>query len=435
MLGVVRSCVAAASLPVYAKVSDWFGRSSIFLAIVTFYVIGTIVQATAHNFHTYTGGYILYILGFAGEHGKDQIHSGFKATRVLKLMSVLFQILIGDSTSLRSRLIFAYVPTLPQLINTWVSGTIASRILEVSTWRWGFAMWTIIMPCVALPLFFALYGAEYRSKKKGLLKDIPSTRTIVSTPAYWLDFFWKADIVGLFLLAASWALVLIPLTLGGGTSSKWKTAPVLSPLFVGLCVTFPSFIIWEAKFSRFPLLPWTLLKNRHILASFGIALFSTVSQSVQSTYLYYTLIVSFGKSVEAATRTANVESFCEVIVGVSVGFAVRRFRVLKPFIIFGACLYVVAYGLLFKYRGGHTSADFAGLVGGEVVLGFAGEFIKDGSFLTFQAVSVLPPFKSACKLRLDTRRWQSSPPSSSLRTSPPSDLKTDAKLHDWLRHW
>jgi SIT family siderophore-iron:H+ symporter-like MFS transporter len=167
--------------------------------------------------------------------------------------------------------------------------------MEGSTWRWGYGSAAIIYPVMIMPLVIALLTTTRKAKKLGLLKGIPSPAKILRTPAYWKDFFWKADIIGLFFLVASIALCLVPFTLGGGLASKWRTAEVLAPLLVGFVVCIPTFVIWEWKGARHPVIPFRLLKNRHILVCMAISALSMLTGAQQSTYLYFTLQVAFGQ--------------------------------------------------------------------------------------------------------------------------------------------
>lgn len=65
-VAVVRSIVAAAAQPLYAKISDYFGRLSILFIAVTFYLIGTIVQAASKGLSDFLGGAVLYQFGYTG---------------------------------------------------------------------------------------------------------------------------------------------------------------------------------------------------------------------------------------------------------------------------------------------------------------------------------------------------------------------------------
>lgn len=80
--------------------------------------------------------------------------------------------------------------------------------------------------------------------------------------------------------------------------------------------------------------------------------------------------------MKEATWIQNIYSFVSVVTGISVGVAVRYIRHLKYFAVAGTLLFVLAFGLLYKYRGGTESHVLAGLVGAEVVLGIAGGLVS-----------------------------------------------------------
>lgn len=97
------------------------------LVSIVFYVIGTIVEATSHEVKAFSAGAVLYQVGYT-------------------MIILLVEVIIGDLTSLRSRLFFSFVPALPFVINTWVSGNITAAVLTESTWQWGIGMFGIIYP-------------------------------------------------------------------------------------------------------------------------------------------------------------------------------------------------------------------------------------------------------------------------------------------------
>ncbi|OCF41266.1 MFS transporter, SIT family, siderophore-iron:H+ symporter [Kwoniella heveanensis CBS 569] len=350
---IVRSIVAAAAQPAYAKLSDYFGRTSILLISIIFYVVGTIVQATAKNLSAFSGGALLYQFGYTG-------------------FQLLVEVLIADVTSLRSRLFFSYIPAMPFLINSWISGNVAEAVIVNSTWRWGIGMWAIIFPATTVPLLGSLLHAQWRASKRGLLANVPSPVRTLGQPSLWVELFWQIDIVGLILLAATFALILLPFTLAGGVGEVWKAARVIAPLVVGFVVALPAFIIWETKFAKHPAVPFRLLNNRMILAPLCIAMLLNTAWYTQGDYLYNTLRLAFDQNVTSATRIQNVYSFCSVVIGIVLGLVIRRVRRLKWFIVAGTLLFVLAFGLLIRYRGGYSVADLAGLIGAEVVLGIAG---------------------------------------------------------------
>ncbi|WWC92118.1 uncharacterized protein L201_007072 [Kwoniella dendrophila CBS 6074] len=351
---VVRSVVAAAAQPAFAKISDYFGRVSILFISVVFYAVGSIVQATASNLAAFSGGAVLYQFGYTGT-------------------QLLVEVLIADVTSLRSRLFFSYIPAMPFLINAWVSGNVAQAVLGATTWGWGIGMWAIIFPVMTIPLLGSLIEAEWRAKRKGLLNDIPSPLRTLAQPSLWVEIFWQVDIVGLILLAATFGLILVPFTLAGGIGNVWKKAHIIAPLVIGFVVALPAFVIWETKIARHPAVPFRLFRDyRMVLAPICIAMLLNTAWYTQGDYLYYTLTLAFDRDITSATRVQNIYSFCSVVVGVALGLVIRYVRRLKWFIVSGTLLFVLAFGLLIRYRGGFSASDFAGLVGAEVVLGIAG---------------------------------------------------------------
>ncbi|WVQ95751.1 hypothetical protein IAU59_002850 [Kwoniella sp. CBS 9459] len=350
---IVRSIVAAAAQPAYAKLSDYFGRTSIMLISIIFYLVGTIVQATANNLSAFSGGALLYQFGYTG-------------------FQLLVEVLIADVTSLRSRLFFSYIPAMPFLVNAWISGDVAQAVLTDSTWRWGIGMWAIIFPVTTIPLLGSLLHAQWRASKRGLLNEIPSPVRSLGQPSLWIELFWQIDLIGLLLLAATFALILLPFSLAGGVAEVWKAARVIAPLVVGFVVALPGFVIWETKFARHPAVPFRLLNDRMVLAPLIIAMLLNTAWYTQGDYLYNTLRLAFDQDITSATRIQNIYSFCSVVIGILLGLVIRRVRRLKWFIVAGTLFFVLAFGLLIRYRGGYTVADLAGLIGAEVVLGIAG---------------------------------------------------------------
>jgi SIT family siderophore-iron:H+ symporter-like MFS transporter len=48
---------------------------------------------------------------------------------------------------------------------------------------------------------------------------------------------------------------------------------------------------------------------------------------------------------------------------------VLKVKRLKPFIVAGTLLFMVAYGILIYFRGGASSSSHSGVIGGQVLLG------------------------------------------------------------------
>lgn len=371
-INVLRSVIAAAAQPTAAKVADVFGRLELVALSVFFYTLGTIVETCAEGVKTFCAGAVLYQVGYT-------------------CVILLVEVIIADITSMRSRVFFSYIPATPFIINTWVSGDITQAVLGATSWRWGIGMWCIIYPVCALPLMLALFIAGRRARRNGVLDTYKSPFQMLGPTALAVELFWQLDVIGIILLIAVFALILVPLTLAGGATavgavaSKWHQAHILAPLIIGiLCI--PAFIFWELR-AKHPLLPFHLLKDRAVWAALGIAMFLNFAWYLQGDFLYTVLIVAFDFSIKAATRVSSLYSFCSVITGVLVSLVIFKVRRLKYFILAGTMLFLVAFGLLIHYRGGHNNAAQSGVIGAQVLLGIAGGLFPYPAQASIQAAT------------------------------------------------
>ncbi|KAG6007246.1 hypothetical protein E4U43_000338 [Claviceps pusilla] len=355
-VNVLRSAISVGAQPTAAKIADVFGRVELICVSVIFYVVGTIIEAVSDNVDTFSGGAIIYQIGYT-------------------MLLLLVEVIIADITSTRARLFFSYIPALPFIINTWVSGDISSAVLAGPGWKWGIAMWAIIMPVCALPLIGSLLIVSRRAKRRGLLGDYTTAFKQLGFQNLAVELFWLLDVIGIILIIAVLDLILVPFTIAGGESAKWGEAHIIAPLVIGvLCI--PAFILWELR-APHPLIPFKQMKDRGVWAPMGIAIFLNFAFTMQSDFLYTVLLVAFDFSVKAATRVQSLYSFTSVIVGPFLGLLVFKVKRLRVFVIAGTLLYTVAFGLLIHYRG--ATADIssvqAGVIGAQVLLGFAGGLV------------------------------------------------------------
>ncbi|KAK2039218.1 major facilitator superfamily transporter [Colletotrichum somersetense] len=348
-VNVLRAVIAAAAQPTAAKIADVFGRVELVCASVLFYVVGTIVETCATEVKAFAAGAVIYQVGYT-------------------MIMLLVEVIVADITSTRARLLFSYIPALPFIINTWVSGNISGAVLANSTWQWGIGMWCIIYPVCALPLIVSLSVVGRRARKQGLLDSYVSPFRTLGLKRFLVELFWQLDVIGIVLVIAVFALILVPFTLAGGFTSSWRSAHIIAPLVIGvLCI--PVFVFWERK-AKHPLVPFYLMKDRGIVAALGIALGLNWAWYMQGDYLYTVCLVAFDFSITEATRITSLYSFCSVLTGFILGFIVFKVRRLKYFIVAGTMLFMVAFGLLVHYRG--SPSGKSGVIGAQVLLGIAG---------------------------------------------------------------
>ncbi|PGH33272.1 MFS transporter, SIT family, siderophore-iron:H+ symporter [[Emmonsia] crescens] len=355
-VGVLRGVIGAAAQPTIAKIADVFGRAEVIGITIIFYIVGTIVEACATNVQTFCAGAILYQIGYTG-------------------ILLLVEVLIADTTSLRSRLLFSYIPALPFLINTWVSGDVTSSVLSHTTWQW----------VCCLPLLASLFLIHRRAKNDGALLKYKSPYQLLGARQLAVTLFWQLDVIGIILLIAVFALILVPFTLAGGIEPQWHKAKVIAPLVIGVCC-IPVFVLWE-KNCKHPMIPFRLLKDRAVWAALGIAVMLNTAWYLQGDFLFTVLIVAFDESNKSATRITSLYSFASVITGCIAGLLVFKIRRLKVMIISGTLLFMVAFGLLIHFRGGKSRANHSGVIGAQVLLGIAGGLFPYPAQASIQAAT------------------------------------------------
>ncbi len=140
-----------------AKIANVFGRLEAFSFSVFLYIIGYIQMAGSNNVKTFASAQILYAAGSTG-------------------LQILQQIFIADTSDLLNRALFSSLPDIPFLITVWVGPPIAQSILGRTTWRWGYGIWTIVLPISFMPLALALFLNRRKAARLGILPRSPFPR-------------------------------------------------------------------------------------------------------------------------------------------------------------------------------------------------------------------------------------------------------------------
>lgn len=357
-VNVLRTVFAAAAQFTSARLADGFGRIEVIGIAIVFYIVGTIVEATSKGVDSYAAGAVIWQVG-------------------MTTIQVLVTVLIGDITSTRLRLLAVYIPNLHFAITTWVSGNITSSVLKATTWQWGIGMWCIIFIICVAPLVSVLLFLDRRAQRLTTERSTARRHSLLQT-------FWRLDIIGLILLIAIFALILTPFTIAGGVKTTWRTAHVIAPLVIGfLCI--PVFVAWQTR-APYPLIPFKYMKDRAVWSPFAVAIVTNFANALQATYLYTVLVIAFDFSITAATRITSLYLFTSFVVGPVCGGFVYWFRHMKYLVVAGTVLYLVAFGLLIRYRGDAAPSSRSGVIGAEVLLGIGGGMFPYAALASLQVV-------------------------------------------------
>jgi hypothetical protein len=191
------------------KILDIRGPPQRFTLVIFRLTIGLIMMAVTNNFKTYCATQIFY---WVGQNGVDYSLSIF----------------IADTASLRNRiLVFAFASS-PYVVTTWVGGPAAASFLAGPGWWWGFGVFAIATPVMAMPLLSLLIWNQRNAKTAGSMPTRPpSRRTVLQSLKYHAVGF---DIFGLIQTTGGLTLLSLPLALYFGVP--------LTILSVGLMIYF-----------------------------------------------------------------------------------------------------------------------------------------------------------------------------------------------------
>ena len=347
-----------------AKIANVFGRLEAFTFSVFVFIVGYIQMAGSNNVKTFASAQIFYSAGSTG-------------------LQILQQIFIADTTDLLNRALFSSLPDIPFLITVWAGPPIANSLLAHSTWRWGYGIWTIILPAAFLPLALSLFLNMRKAARLQMLP--PSPWRGVTVLDGFRNLWYGLDVMGLLLLSAAISLILIPLTLAATAKSGWHNASIIAMLVVG-CVCLLAFPVWESipKVAPYPFLSLRLLANRTVLAgcTIGFFYFAVFYTSIQPYFSSYLQVVQ-GDSVTAAGHIVNTFSFSSTVTAVLISLVIKYTRHYKYYITAGGCIYLLGVGLMIRYR--VLGASTGQIVGTQIAVGIGGGMVNVPAQLGVQA--------------------------------------------------
>ena len=347
-----------------AKIANVFGRLEAFCISVLIYMIGYIQMAGSNNVKTFASAQIFYSAGSTG-------------------LQILIQIFIADTSDLLNRALFSSLPDVPFLITVWAGPPIANSLLAHATWRWGYGLWSIVLPVAFMPLALSLLLNTRKAAKQGLLPQSPWKGKSVLGGLK--NLWYELDIMGLLLLSAASSLILISLTLAATAKSHWHNASIIAMIVIG-CVCLLIFPVWESiyKLAPRPFLSLRLLTNRNVLAgcAIGFFYFTVFYTSVYPYFSSYLQVVQ-GDSVTAAGHITQTFTFTSTVSAICISLVIKYTRRYKYYITLGACIYLLGVGLMIKYRS--ESSSTSQIVGTQIAMGIGGGMINVPAQLGVQA--------------------------------------------------
>ncbi|PQE27754.1 Major facilitator superfamily domain general substrate transporter protein [Rutstroemia sp. NJR-2017a BVV2] len=216
--------------PLWAKMSDVFGRKPILLAANVVFFVGSLICALSNSVGMLIAGRAIQGGGGGG-------------------LIVLVNITLADLVSLRERGKYLGIIGMVWATASAAGPSIGGALAEKVSWRWCFY---INLPCDGAAFLALLFFLKVHNPRTKLWDGI---RAI--------------DWLGTFLILGAVLMLLLGLQYGG-VSYPWDSAIVIC-LLVFAVVTFAIFFLVEWKVAKYPLIPLRLFKRRDRLAVLGVA--------------------------------------------------------------------------------------------------------------------------------------------------------------------
>ncbi|PNH31280.1 hypothetical protein BJF96_g5566 [Verticillium dahliae] len=234
VINIVANAMTAAVYIPLAKMLDVWGRAEGFLVMTSFATLGLVLMATCNSFSTFCAAQVFYSIGFGGI-----------------IYSV--DVITADATSLKNRgLAFAFTSS-PYMITAFAGPKAAEGFYENVNWRWGFGCFSIILPCVAAPLFTILKFNLRKAEQQGRILREKSGRTVAQN--IWM-FVTEFDVPGVILFAGGLTTFLLPFTLAdsapneaGYVASTFDVVSGILLLIVGFSIRKTGYFKWLLYFA------------------------------------------------------------------------------------------------------------------------------------------------------------------------------------------
>lgn len=360
-----QSLFVAISKLFIAKLADIFGRSVAMMVTIFCYTLGFLIMTVSQSGNNYTGGSVFYGIGNSG-------------------LQMVIWIILADILSARFRVLGYGFVTLPIFI-TFVVGAKILKALIASNWRWVPGMFCILAPAVLTPILCMLLYLEHKAKRSGIVPRHPYLRKGFHH-ALW-EFFLDVDLVGLVLLVGGFAMIVVALIRASSPSiveSTWSSAWVIGCLTVGPIILVILLPLYEWFISPRPFLRLSWM-NSDVLIAFVVGFFDNMAFMCGFQVAYNWVYISYGykaSDVDLANYFTNSDNLALTFFGVVAGVIILFTRRFKWFLVAGAAIRTIGFGLQIKYRTLDTSMTQA--VWAQIVQGIGGAFLGEVTTLLSQ---------------------------------------------------
>ncbi|GME25398.1 MFS transporter [Neofusicoccum parvum] len=303
-IGSAFNLAAAASTPLWGKISDIFGRKPVLLIANVVFFIGSLIAALSVSIGMLIASRAIQGIGGGG-------------------LIILVNIVISDLFSMRSRGQYFGIIGMVWALASALGPVIGGALTQKVSWRWCFY---INLPLDGLAFAIILF-----------FLDVHTPRTPILAGLRAIDWSGSLAIVGGTLM------LLLGLEFGG-VIHPWGSATVVCLIVFGI-VTIGLFLVLEWKVASYPIMPLRLFSERSNLAALA-ACFIHGFVFIAATYylpLYYQGVRGAGPILSGVYLLAFALSLS--VTSACTGIVIKKTGAYLPCILFGFAVMTLGYGL------------------------------------------------------------------------------------------
>ena len=331
----------AAGAPIWAKLSDIWGRKPILLGAVALFIASSIICALAVDMKMLIAGRA--VQGVAG--------GG---------LIMMVNIVISDIFSMRRRSLFLGLCEAIWAIAGAIGPILGGVLTDLATWRW---CWWINLPCCGIAFALLLFFLDVHNPRTPLVAGVKA-----------IDWAGSLSILALTLM------LLLGLDFGGDTF-PWNSPKVICLIVFGaLCSLL--FIWAEKRWAKYPLIPMGLFGESSNIASLLVAGFHGITFIPGEYYFPLYLQSAKGASplrsgvllVPLITMTAT----CGVLTGVFI----HRYGRYRELIWIGTVMLTIGNGAYISLK---ADSSIAHVIGVQLISGVGSGLLFEPPLVALQA--------------------------------------------------
>ncbi|CAK7226562.1 hypothetical protein SBRCBS47491_006273 [Sporothrix bragantina] len=395
-LAVATNLSFSLTKPIWAKLSDIFGRGEMYPVATLFVVIGYILAASANGFSAFAAGTILRAVGLTG-------------------INSLNTIIIADTTTARQRGFGVNFQFFPYLVLPWVAAEIISSVVSPGGvgWKWGVGIIGIIFPFAMIPIIAVTFIFARRAKKlEASMKEAAASHnahldhaTVASVAAASPEgasgdktkvtpysVASNIDLGGLLIMIISLAFILIPLSLAALQTDGYRTPWVIALIVIGGVALLIGFPLYEHFVAVHPIFPLRYIGQRAIGLAFLLYFCDYMAAAVSHGYLYNWAIIAQNLTVVQATDLSYINGVFTFFAGMAFGYIMWKTRTYKWWLYFGLVVRIIGYGVMFRIRTQHPS--LGELIVVQILQGVGDGIVQTGGYI---AATINVPHKETAQ--------------------------------------